>query len=333
MRHIKTPAGEVCDLRFSPDGESVYFVSWEPYESSIGPSDFGDISTIPAFSGLQGLFELASQPSTFRYHLYQHAYRLDVRSGEITGKWSFSGSEVAIFTPDLRSIYHSVSVAVAGGELDLRRLDLVTGKEERVYDANVPYPHDFAFTPNGHLLAIYGHHYAGDGRYCVHRLDVWHRTELDPIPFDAHCLAYSPDGRFLATGNRSDGLRLWRGKTIAEQWAEPAAVLAWSPDGHLTWGLEERLAVARPESGEPLRVWNVREVGHFFALAFSPDNRRLLAGTDRGVCAFHDALAGQQTAAFEWGIGPIHSVAFAPDGLTCAAGGEKGQVVVWDVDT
>src|SRR5688500_6948423 len=114
MRHIKTPAGEVDSLRFSPDGESIYFLSWEPYESYVGPSDFGDVSNIPALSSLQGLFDLAGRADTFRCHLYQHAYRLGTRSGEITGKWSFSGSEVAIFTPDLHSVYHSVSVAVAG---------------------------------------------------------------------------------------------------------------------------------------------------------------------------------------------------------------------------
>lgn len=332
MRHIKTPAGEVHDLRFSPDGESIYFVSWEPYESSVGPSDFGDVSNTPGLSGLQGLFDLASRASTFRCHLFQHAYRIDVRSGEVTGKWSFSGSEVAIITPDLRSVYHSVSVAVAGGELDLRRLDLITGANVRVYEANYPYPSKVAFTPNGHILAIAGSFTARDDRYYVHRLDVWHRTELDPLPTEADRLAYSPDGNFLALANRTS-VQVWRGKTIAEQWAEPAVVLAWSLDGQLAWGHLERFAVVRPGSGEPLRAWNGGERDPCSAIAFSSNNRQVLTGSYRGICAFHDAVAGRQTGAFDWGIGKIHSVCFAPDGLTCAACGEKGQVVVWDVDT
>jgi hypothetical protein len=29
---------------------------------------------------------------------------------------------------------------------------------------------------------------------------------------------------------------------------------------------------------------------------------------------------------------PLYSVCFAPDGLTCAAGGENDKVMLWDVD-
>jgi hypothetical protein len=32
------------------------------------------------------------------------------------------------------------------------------------------------------------------------------------------------------------------------------------------------------------------------------------------------------------GIGPLFAAAFAPDGLTVAAGGDGGQVVIADVD-
>jgi WD40 repeat protein len=300
MRQFNTPAGEVHALRFTPDGESIYLLSKTPLGDLLGS-------------------------------FYQHGYRIDSRSGEVTGNWSLSGSEVAIFTPDSRSIYHSVSVAVAGGELDLWRLDLVTDERERVYEANVPYPHHLAFTPNGHILAIAGWYYAGDGRYSVHRLDVWHRTELDPIPFEASCLAYAPNGRYLATGG-ANGVRVWLGKSLSAQWTEPAAELAWSQDGVLAWGNSNRLAVAHPDSEEPVRVWTAIN-DPLCALTFSPDGRLLLAGTYHGRCVFHDPLAGEQRTVFDWGIGKIHSVEFAPDGLTCAAGGEKGQVVIWDVDT
>ncbi len=35
---------------------------------------------------------------------------------------------------------------------------------------------------------------------------------------------------------------------------------------------------------------------------------------------------------FDWKIGKVRSLAFAPDGMTCAAGGSTGRVVLWDVE-
>lgn len=45
-----------------------------------------------------------------------------------------------------------------------------------------------------------------------------------------------------------------------------------------------------------------------------------------------DGRTGTQLARYNWGIALPLAVAFAPDGLTLAAGGADGRVVVWDVD-
>jgi WD40 repeat protein len=47
---------------------------------------------------------------------------------------------------------------------------------------------------------------------------------------------------------------------------------------------------------------------------------------------FWDAADGRPVAAWCWGIGPVWSVAFAPDGQTAAAGGQDGTLFVWDVE-
>ena len=44
-----------------------------------------------------------------------------------------------------------------------------------------------------------------------------------------------------------------------------------------------------------------------------------------------DVAARREQAAFDWEIGPVCTVAFAPDGMTAAAAGLARQVVVWDV--
>jgi hypothetical protein len=41
--------------------------------------------------------------------------------------------------------------------------------------------------------------------------------------------------------------------------------------------------------------------------------------------------AGRERAAFDWRIGNVYAVAFAPDGMRAAAGGRTDSVV-WDMD-
>jgi WD40 repeat protein len=62
------------------------------------------------------------------------------------------------------------------------------------------------------------------------------------------------------------------------------------------------------------------------------DGRRLVAGMSNGTVRFWDTLTGEPGPTFAWGVGGIWAVDLAPDGLTCAAAGSKGRIVIWDVD-
>jgi hypothetical protein len=94
-----------------------------------------------------------------------------------------------------------------------------------------------------------------------------------------------------------------------------------------------------------MRTWRVGN-GRVCGLSFSPDGR-LLRIDERQPETFQDVpgfvwldpvalhwwdLAGRPRQRFDWGIGPLFAVAFAPDGLTVAAGGADGQVIHWDLD-
>jgi WD40 repeat protein len=68
-------------------------------------------------------------------------------------------------------------------------------------------------------------------------------------------------------------------------------------------------------------------------LAFHPSGRYLATVSGDTAVRLHDRDANWAvTRTFDWEVRTLKSVAFSPDGTLGAAGGEKGQVVVWDVD-
>ena len=64
---------------------------------------------------------------------------------------------------------------------------------------------------------------------------------------------------------------------------------------------------------------------------FSADGKFVLAGGTDGSVRLWDVETGQQRSAYDWKVGKIRAVAFAPDGMRAAAAGDK-DIVVWDVD-
>jgi WD40 repeat protein len=79
------------------------------------------------------------------------------------------------------------------------------------------------------------------------------------------------------------------------------------------------------------RRHELRSRANFRVLAFHPNNRLLASNDTDSTVAFWDAHSGERLKQFDWDIGPVTTLAFAPDGLTCAAGGFQ-SFAVWDVD-
>jgi WD40 repeat protein len=114
--------------------------------------------------------------------------------------------------------------------------------------------------------------------------------------------------------------RLWPGKT------------SFSPDGRY-------LAIARHKSVLLLTANELTQTAEFGEhekvvkdLAFSPDSNRLISVSNDGTIRVWDVAARQLISKFKWDIGAVSAVAFAPDGLTCAAAGTRGQIVIWDME-
>jgi hypothetical protein len=198
---------------------------------------------------------------------------------------------------------------------------------------------DVAFSPDGRLLAsttgAVWDLAAGEV------LAAWRQ----PARGGGARLAFAPDGRTLAfaqwTGDPGrrlrPAIRLADTATAAERitltgHGEVARDLAFSPDGR-------RLAAA---SGQFLLVWDVAggevvwrhkvDRRHFQALAFTPDGRFLAATRNDRTVRFWDTGTWSQSAAYDWEIGPLVSVAIDPGGMRAAAGGKRGVIVVWDLD-
>jgi WD40 repeat protein len=172
------------------------------------------------------------------------------------------------------------------------------------------------------------------------------RSEHRNQRFPAGAMAYSPDGKIIATayavdtGKRFDShILLWdrktgrsRGELVADfKFAHPTAI-AYSPDGAVIAGIYGPvLGVVDVTSGKKVAALKPGKK-HFKGLAFTPDGKRLIAVNTDAAVRVYDTATWKETAGYEWQIGKLTAVTVAPDGLRAACGSDRGRVVVWDLD-
>jgi RNA polymerase sigma factor (sigma-70 family) len=230
----------------------------------------------------------------------------------------------------------------AGGRL----IDVATGQELRRMQGITPELNGrpIAIAPEGQFIAGGKEkEFVGGKQKEATIFYLWDATTGKQLrPFVGHtgevtALAFSPDGKLVASGSADRTVRIWdtaNGKEL-RRFAELDArvrCVAFSPQG-------KTVAASAPG----IRLWDVDsgKLLHKLAgdgdLAFSPDGKLLASGCSDGVVRLWDPATGAQVRqwlAHRWGPNGLTTVAFALDGKTLATAGLRDHAIrLWEAAT
>ena len=235
----------------------------------------------------------------------------DVSTGKskiVLGEVGDSASIRAVaFSPD----GHHLATTSAYGTTTI--WDTSTGKEIRTLHGHAPGQTietrfngiiGVSFSPDGELLATASDDLtskiwdANSGQELFTLRGHDHAPVSIP-PFDGVIqVAFSPDGKLLATAGGDGTVKFWDVST----------------------GLELRTLEAHPE--------NI-----VIDLTFSPDGVYLLTGGWEGHAKLWEVATGQVQHTLTGHSSGVHGVAFSSDGKRLITGSEDGTVIVWDANT
>lgn len=154
-------------------------------------------------------------------------------------------------------------------------------------------------------------------------------------------VAFSSDGKLLASGSKDEAIILWNpltGEKIRKLTGHEGSVysVAFSHDGELlaSCSEDEKIFLWNPETGKILRTMQHNGVR---SLAFSPDGRILASASSLGTIRLWNPNTGEQNKTIQKKISLKHkehitSVAFSADGKLLASGSWDNTIKLWNIE-
>ncbi|WP_292738205.1 caspase family protein [Nostoc sp. JL31] len=165
------------------------------------------------------------------------------------------------------------------------------------------------------------------------------RNRLEGHRDEVWGVAFSPDGKTIASGSYDTSVKLWNAATGKEittfkGHSDEVNSVAFSPDGK---------TIASASSDNTVKLWDAAKgkpistlKGHsdgVGGVAFSPDGKTIASGSYDTSVKLWNAATGKEITTFKGHSDEVNSVAFSPDGKTIASASSDNTVKLWDVAT
>ena len=198
-------------------------------------------------------------------------------------------------------------------------------------------------TQAGQLLESCPTAWRGWEWYYLHRLCHMDLLTIEAHPGPVYDLAFSPDGRRIASGAWDGTVGVWdaaNGKAILTLRGHslPVRHVAFSPDGRRigSFSGDQTVRLRDAETGRELLALKKSEPKSIGGVAFSPDGRRVVFRDKNTLLKICETETGKEVLTLSHDCQWLACSAFTPDGKRVAAGGCEnggGVVVLWDATT